>query len=75
MNVAFRADGGLDIGTGHIMRCLTLAERWRSRGAAVTFVCREMPGHVCEAIESRGFDCRRLPAGAPAAALSVARAP
>ena len=35
-----RADASVQIGTGHIMRCLTLADELRGRGAEATFVCR-----------------------------------
>jgi UDP-2,4-diacetamido-2,4,6-trideoxy-beta-L-altropyranose hydrolase len=71
VNVAIRADAALDIGTGHVMRCLTLANMLRSRGAAVQFLCRELSGHLCDRVEADGFALRRLaapaafPTGAP----------
>lgn len=61
MNVAFRADGGLDIGTGHIMRCLTLATEFAARGHAVRFLCRALPGAPLALIEQQGFALCRLP--------------
>jgi UDP-2,4-diacetamido-2,4,6-trideoxy-beta-L-altropyranose hydrolase len=36
--VIFRADGHAAIGTGHIMRCLALANACKKRGATTTFV-------------------------------------
>lgn len=57
-----RADASSAIGNGHVMRCLTLATALRERGAHVTFVCRLLPGHLCDLLEQRGFAVRRLPA-------------
>lgn len=42
------------------MRCLTLAESLREKGASVQFVCRLHEGHLCELIEERGFKVTRL---------------
>ena len=61
VRVAFRADASFDIGTGHVMRCLTLAGRLRDKGAQVSFVCRELPGALCGFVEGRGFEVFRLP--------------
>ena len=55
MKVAFRTDASLDIGIGHVMRCLTLAEALRSHGANCHFICREHPGHLLDHIRKRGF--------------------
>ena len=55
MKIAFRVDASLEIGTGHVMRCLTLAEALRDKGATVVFVCREHPGHLCDLISQKGF--------------------
>ncbi|WP_444677800.1 UDP-2,4-diacetamido-2,4,6-trideoxy-beta-L-altropyranose hydrolase [Halomonas sp. E19] len=59
--VAFRADASLEIGSGHVMRCLTLANALQAQGAQCHFLCREHPGHLCEMIEARGFMVHRLP--------------
>jgi UDP-2,4-diacetamido-2,4,6-trideoxy-beta-L-altropyranose hydrolase len=61
MNVVFRTDASLAIGTGHVMRCLTLASALRERDVDVFFVCREHDGHLCGLIEERGFTVFRLP--------------
>ena len=73
MNVAFRTDASLAMGTGHVMRCLALAEVLRSRGTTVRFVCREHAGHLIHLIEEHGLPVLRLPrpaAGAPPASSS-----
>ncbi len=61
MNFVFRTDAAVAIGTGRVMRCLTLADVLREAGARVAFVCREHPGHLCDRIEARGFPVSRLP--------------
>jgi len=55
MEIAFRTDASLRIGSGHVMRCLTLAEALRQRGATCYFICREQPGNLLAQIRARGF--------------------
>src|SRR5690606_16519294 len=61
MKVVFRADASLEIGSGHVMRCLTLAEALKAIGAECHFVCREHPGHLNDHIRQRGFPVTSLP--------------
>jgi len=63
--VAIRCDASYAIGTGHVMRCLTLAEQLRERGAEVTFVCRKHPGHINDIINERGYRVHSLPSATP----------
>ena len=37
-SLIIRTDANSQIGTGHLMRCLALAQSWRSRGGKVVFV-------------------------------------
>jgi UDP-2,4-diacetamido-2,4,6-trideoxy-beta-L-altropyranose hydrolase len=62
MNIAFRTDASLEIGIGHVMRCLTLARALRSAGASCRFVTRAHPGHMGARIAAEGFDVTLLPA-------------
>lgn len=62
MNIVIRADSSTSIGSGHIMRCLTLAERLREKGCTVTFVCRARPGNINQLISRQGYDLSILPA-------------
>lgn len=73
MKVVFRVDASVTIGTGHVMRCLTLAGALRKHGAAAMFICREHEGHLCNLIEERGYAVTRLPVAE--AAISGERAP
>jgi UDP-2,4-diacetamido-2,4,6-trideoxy-beta-L-altropyranose hydrolase len=59
---AFRVDASLRIGTGHVMRCLTLADELRARGGACHFVCRTMKGDMIGAIRARDYPVTPLPA-------------
>ena len=44
--VAFRVDASSDIGSGHLMRCLTLAKSLKEAGFYVLFICRNIPMHL-----------------------------
>ena len=59
MQVLVRADAGRDLGTGHVMRCLTLLE---ALGAQALFVCTDMAGHMAELITARGHRAHLLAA-------------
>lgn len=63
MNVVFRCDASLQIGGGHVMRCLTLADALMERGAQCYFICREHPGHLLDFIRQRGYPASALAAG------------
>ncbi|OEU54982.1 MAG: UDP-2,4-diacetamido-2,4,6-trideoxy-beta-L-altropyranose hydrolase [Desulfuromonadales bacterium C00003096] len=60
MKIAFRVDASVHMGSGHISRCLTLAEALRERGAETEFICREHPGNLCDQIEACGHRVSRL---------------
>lgn len=60
MKVVIRADSSVQLGSGHVIRCLTLAGELRSRGASVRFVCREYEGHMIPTIERHGYPVARL---------------
>lgn len=61
MRMAFRTDASSRIGTGHVMRCLTLADALREQGSECQFVCREHEGHLIGHIRSRGYKAHALP--------------
>ncbi len=59
----FRVDASLNMGSGHVMRCLTLADALRAQGGECHFICREHQGHLLEFIRQRGYSVTALPAG------------
>lgn len=61
MKIAFRADASLQIGTGHVMRCLTLADALAAHGAECVFICRAHPGNLLDLIRSKGHTAYALP--------------
>lgn len=61
MNIFFRVDASSRIGTGHVMRCLTLAKALREQGAECAFIGREHPGNLFDMLEEEGFTVHRLP--------------
>jgi UDP-2,4-diacetamido-2,4,6-trideoxy-beta-L-altropyranose hydrolase len=61
MRVAFRTDASIDIGNGHVMRCLTLASELREQGSTCIFVCRLYEGNLIEKIKKAGFYVVVLP--------------
>lgn len=61
LSIAFRADASTEIGTGHVMRCLTLADALRSGGAETLFISRDLPGHLQDLVLARGHRTVLLP--------------
>ena len=55
MKVVFRVDASQSIGTGHVLRCLALAENLSCGGSDVRFVCQQQPGDMRAEIRKAGF--------------------
>ena len=60
-HIVFRTDASRAIGTGHVVRCLSLATALREAGATVSFICRAHEGHLCALLAERGFIVHELP--------------
>lgn len=61
MRVVIRADASHFLGTGHVMRQLTLADGLAKAGAEIQFICRDHPGQLADVIRNRGFACHLVP--------------
>jgi UDP-2,4-diacetamido-2,4,6-trideoxy-beta-L-altropyranose hydrolase len=60
MHIAIRVDASVDMGSGHVMRCLSLATALRQHGSTCVFICREHPGNLMTHIRSCGFEVLSL---------------
>ena len=56
MNVFFKVDSSIEIGTGHVMRCLVLAGELKRRKFKTTFITRNIKGHLSRIIEEEGYE-------------------
>jgi UDP-2,4-diacetamido-2,4,6-trideoxy-beta-L-altropyranose hydrolase len=54
VDIAFRADASSAIGTGHLMRCLTLADALAREGTSSIFLCAPAAEPWRDLVESRG---------------------
>ncbi|MFH1148454.1 MAG: UDP-2,4-diacetamido-2,4,6-trideoxy-beta-L-altropyranose hydrolase [Pseudomonadota bacterium] len=61
-NLVIRADAGPEIGTGHVMRCLALAQVWQDDGGDVTFLTATDVPALEERLQSEGTSVLRLTA-------------
>ncbi|MCR5176762.1 MAG: UDP-2,4-diacetamido-2,4,6-trideoxy-beta-L-altropyranose hydrolase [Anaerovibrio sp.] len=61
MNILIRVDSSKLIGSGHLMRCLTLAEKCRQDGDRVTFVCRDLENNLSRLVQEKDFELVLLP--------------
>ena len=55
MLVVFRVDASLQMGTGHVTRCLTLADALATNGIKAVFISRVLKGHLNQLIRERGY--------------------
>ena len=55
MKVLFRTDASIHIGSGHVMRCLTLAQALSSQGITCHFLCRDLTGNLHQLVRAHGF--------------------
>ena len=71
LRIAFRVDASVTIGTGHLVRCLTLAQTLRAAGADCVFLSRSLSHDHIERIRERGCSVHLLAEGGTRAALAA----
>lgn len=54
MKFVFRVDSSIQIGTGHVMRCITLANHLKSKGHQCIFISRAHDGHISSYVLDNG---------------------
>lgn len=57
MDIIFRCDASLEIGTGHLIRCLTLAKAFVQNGDRCLFLSRSPSQNAMHQMRATGFDC------------------
>jgi len=60
-NFFIRADSGIEIGSGHIMRCYALAEILKNMDFNVYFISRKLKGNICDFITAKGYKVYYIP--------------
>jgi UDP-2,4-diacetamido-2,4,6-trideoxy-beta-L-altropyranose hydrolase len=60
VKIAIRVDASITMGSGHVMRCLTLADQLVKRGCDCVFITRRQPGDLNLMISEKGYDVHVL---------------
>lgn len=60
MNIVIRVDASVWIGSGHVMRCLVLADSLKNHGYLIRFACLKQTGDMVSFIRERGYNVIEL---------------
>jgi len=61
MNILIRADASTAIGSGHVMRCLTVAHNLSRLGHNIRFWMEPLPGNLIDFVQAVGFAVTQQP--------------
>ena len=61
MKIFFRVDASFKIGSGHVIRCLTLAKELKKKGAICKFISKDHKENLIEKIIKENFEVIVLP--------------
>lgn len=64
-NLIIRADASIEMGTGHLMRCLALAQAWKDEGGRVVFITACQSEALLQRLRDEGFDVHTLAGAYP----------
>jgi len=59
-----RADANVAMGTGHVMRCLALAQAWQDAGSCAVFAVADATLAIKQRLQDEGMEAEYLAAGA-----------
>ena len=59
-HLVIRADASTEIGVGHVMRMIALAQAWQDRGGAVSLVSAKCPAPLADRLARENIGFRRL---------------
>ncbi|GIN85267.1 UDP-2,4-diacetamido-2,4,6-trideoxy-beta-L-altropy ranose hydrolase [Heyndrickxia sporothermodurans] len=60
MKAFIRTDASLQIGSGHVMRCLTIASNLSKRGYHISFYMRSLEGNLIELVKQHGYSVKTM---------------
>lgn len=56
MQICFRVDASVSMGSGHVMRCLAIAQEWMSRKVSCVFLVHECSANLSERLKKEGCE-------------------
>jgi UDP-2,4-diacetamido-2,4,6-trideoxy-beta-L-altropyranose hydrolase len=61
LTIALRVDASPNLGSGHLVRCYSLAQALAAEGHRLIFICRCLPSQLQQLLQAQGFSVLLLP--------------